>query len=169
MACQYFSVGVFHTYGDKWDSLPAERIGDHAAYFAIGRSGVGQAFYHQKAMLEQAGVAVTESWDTHADAVHINTVLPDAVFAALRAAAGHAEVLNVAVLPDCGRKGVGCELFSRALEELRKSGSWRVSLEAAQDNGPALALYRKAGFKPFGRRKDFYGPGRDALVLGVEI
>lgn len=51
----------------------------------VRRSGVGQAFYHQKAMLEQAGVAVTESWDSHADAVHINTVLPDAVFAALRA------------------------------------------------------------------------------------
>ena len=90
-------------------------------------------------------------------------------FAALRGAAGNAEVLNVAVLPGCAGKGVGFALLSRALEELRKSGSWRVSLEAAQDNGPALALYRKAGFKPFGRRKDFYGPGRDALVLGVEI
>ena len=51
----------------------------------VGRSGVGQAFYHQKAMLEKAGVAVTESWQGHSDAVHINTVLPDAVFAALRA------------------------------------------------------------------------------------
>ena len=51
----------------------------------VRRSGVGQAFYHQKTMLEQAGVAVTESWDGPADAVHINTVLPDAVFAALRA------------------------------------------------------------------------------------
>ena len=51
----------------------------------VGRSGVGQAFFHQKAMLEQAGVTVTESWQGHSDAVHINTVLPDAVFAALRA------------------------------------------------------------------------------------
>ena len=90
-------------------------------------------------------------------------------FAALRAAAGNAEVLNVAVLPDCGGKGVGFALLSHVLEELKKSGSWRISLEAAQDNGPALALYRKAGFTPLGRRKDFYGPGRDAVVLGVEI
>ena len=90
-------------------------------------------------------------------------------FAALRAAAGHAEVLNVAVLPDCGRKGVGFALLSRALEELKQAGSWRVSLEVAQDNAPALALYRKAGFVPLGRRKDFYGVGRDALVLGVNI
>lgn len=51
----------------------------------VGRSGVGQAFFHQKAMLERAGVAVTQSWQGHSDAVHINTVLPDAVLAALRA------------------------------------------------------------------------------------
>lgn len=52
---------------------------------AVRRSGVGQAVAHQRAMLESAGVEVTESWDTPADAVHINTVLPDAPLAALRA------------------------------------------------------------------------------------
>lgn len=52
---------------------------------AVRRSGVGQAGAHQRAMLESAGVEVTESWDTPADAVHINTVLPDAPLAALRA------------------------------------------------------------------------------------
>nr|WP_317402394.1 glycosyltransferase [uncultured Gemmiger sp.] len=54
---------------------------------AVRRSGVGQAVAHQRAMLQSAGVEVTESWDGHADAVHINTVLPDAPFAALRARA----------------------------------------------------------------------------------
>lgn len=52
---------------------------------AVRRSGVGQAVAHQRAMLESAGVEVTDSWDTPADAVHINTVLPDAPLAALRA------------------------------------------------------------------------------------
>lgn len=52
---------------------------------AVRRSGVGQAVAHQRAMLESAGVEVTESWDEPADAVHINTVLPDAPLAALRA------------------------------------------------------------------------------------
>lgn len=51
----------------------------------VAKSGVGQAVLHQKAMLEQAGVTVTDSWRGHADAVHINTVLPDAPLAALRA------------------------------------------------------------------------------------
>ena len=51
----------------------------------VARSGVGQAVLHQKAMLESAGVTVTEDWRAHADAVHINTVLPDAPLEALRA------------------------------------------------------------------------------------
>lgn len=51
----------------------------------VQKSGVGQAVSHQKAMLRSASVEVTESWEKRADAVHINTVLPDSFFAALRA------------------------------------------------------------------------------------
>ena len=51
----------------------------------VRRSGVGQAVAHQRAMLESAGVEVVESWALPADAVHINTVLPDAPLAAWRA------------------------------------------------------------------------------------
>lgn len=51
----------------------------------VRKSGVGQAVCHQKAMLERCGVAVTDSWRGRADAVHINTVFPNAVLAALRA------------------------------------------------------------------------------------
>lgn len=51
----------------------------------VAKSGVGQAVLHQKKSLVQAGADVTESWGGRADAVHINTVLPDAAAAALRA------------------------------------------------------------------------------------
>lgn len=90
-------------------------------------------------------------------------------FLALRAAGDYAEILNVAVRPQYARKGAGFALLSHALGELKKQGVCRVSLEADADNGPALALYAKAGFKPLGRRKDFYGPARDALVMGVDL
>lgn len=53
----------------------------------VAKSGVGQAVFHQQKMLEKAGASVTDSWRGRADAVHINTVFPDAVFAALRARA----------------------------------------------------------------------------------
>jgi 1,2-diacylglycerol-3-alpha-glucose alpha-1,2-glucosyltransferase len=51
----------------------------------VKKSGVGQAIYHQKDMLEGCGVTVTDSWKGRSDAVHINTVFPDAVLAAIRA------------------------------------------------------------------------------------
>lgn len=51
----------------------------------VEKSGVGQAVHHQNAMLEAAGVEVVTSWKQPADVVHINTVLPDAPLAALRA------------------------------------------------------------------------------------
>lgn len=50
----------------------------------VRRSGVGQAVAHQRRMLESNGVTVVTDWQP-ADAVHINTVLPDAPLAALRA------------------------------------------------------------------------------------
>ena len=45
---------------------------------------MGQAVAHQRRMLEANGVTVVTTWQK-ADAVHINTVLPDAPFAALLA------------------------------------------------------------------------------------
>ena len=51
----------------------------------VGRSGVGQAIRHQADSLTQCGVTVTDRFAPDTDAVHINTVLPDSVAAALLA------------------------------------------------------------------------------------
>ena len=49
----------------------------------VGRSGVGQAIFHQQDMLRRARIGITHHWMQRAAAVHINTVLPDSVLAAL--------------------------------------------------------------------------------------
>ena len=49
----------------------------------VGRSGVGQAIRHQAAYLTRCGLTVTDRLTPDTDAVHINTVLPDSVAAAL--------------------------------------------------------------------------------------
>ncbi len=90
-------------------------------------------------------------------------------FLALRCAAGCAEILNVAVAPTHTRQGLGRALLQQALQALRAQGSTQVSLEVAQDNLPAQALYTQAGLKPLGRRKDFYGPGCDGLIMGMDL
>ena len=90
-------------------------------------------------------------------------------FLALRAAGGAAEILNVAVdKRHCGR-GVGWSRLRHAFCELGREGVFHVTLEVAQDNAPACALYAKGGFVRLGTRKDFYGPGRDAWVLGADL
>lgn len=90
-------------------------------------------------------------------------------FLALRCAAGCAEILNVAVAPHHTRQGIGRALLQQALAALRAQAAEQVSLEVAQDNVPAQALYAQAGLKPLGRRKDFYGPGCDGLIMGMNL
>ena len=51
----------------------------------VGRSGVGQAIRHQRECLRRSGVDTTDRWTADAAAVHVNTILPDSVLAALGA------------------------------------------------------------------------------------
>ena len=51
----------------------------------VGKSGVGQAIRHQEESLTRCGVPVTDRWTADAAVIHINTVLPDAVLAAIGA------------------------------------------------------------------------------------
>ena len=49
----------------------------------VGRSGVGEALRHQTECLARCGIRVTKRLTEDTEAVHINTVLPDSVLAAL--------------------------------------------------------------------------------------
>lgn len=51
----------------------------------VEKSGVGQAVHHQKAMLESMNVEVTFHNDRDAAFVHINTIFPDSLYAAILA------------------------------------------------------------------------------------
>lgn len=90
-------------------------------------------------------------------------------FLALRSAGGFAEILNIAVLPQAARQGIGFRLLAHALACLKEQKVCQVSLEVAQDNQAAVALYRKAGLCILGERKDFYGPQKHAYIMGVNL
>ena len=51
----------------------------------VGKSGVGQAIRQQWACLRRAGIPAGDSWTEDTTAIHVNTVLPDSVAAALLA------------------------------------------------------------------------------------
>ena len=49
----------------------------------VRKSGVGQAVAHQRKMLNQVGISVTDHAQRDTGIVHCNTVFPDSVLAAL--------------------------------------------------------------------------------------
>ena len=76
------------------------------------------------------------------------------------------DVMNVAVHPDCRRRGIAESLIGVLVTELKNRGSRALMLEVRASNAPAIALYEKLGFYQVGCRKNYYrNPKEDALIL----
>lgn len=90
-------------------------------------------------------------------------------FALVRTAADEAEILTIGIRPDVRGRGLGRRLIAAACEAAARRGALRLFLEVSECNGPALSMYRRAGFEPVGRRRHYYGVGVDALVLRLTI
>jgi [ribosomal protein S18]-alanine N-acetyltransferase len=87
-----------------------------------------------------------------------------------REVAGTGEVLNLAVSPDCRRRGVARALLRAGLSALRKRHVEEVYLEVRESNRSAQALYLSSGFRPVGQRAAYYrNPKEDALVLWLPL
>ena len=67
-----------------------------------------------------------------------------------------AEILSIGVAPAWQRQGVGKRLLQRFFDYGASRNMVKAVLEVAEDNLPALGLYRDFGFTEFGRRKDYY-------------
>lgn len=85
-------------------------------------------------------------------------------FALVRTAAGEAELLTLAVVPEARRRGLGAALLARALATAAARHATEMFLEVAADNSAALALYRRAGFEQVGQRRGYYRDCADGLV-----
>lgn len=67
------------------------------------------------------------------------------------------------------RRGVASRLVLAACAAAVDRGATRMLLEVGDDNTPALALYAAHGFGRIARRRGYYGPGRDALVMEASL
>lgn len=79
--------------------------------------------------------------------------------------AGESHVLNVAVHPKLRRHGVASALMGEAIAEARTCKAHLMILEVRRSNLEARKLYRKFGFEERRLRRNYYGPGEDALVM----
>lgn len=83
-------------------------------------------------------------------------------------AAGDAELLTVAVVPEARRRGLGAALVTACGVAALVRGAASMHLEVAEDNEAARALYIKLGYKEAGRRHAYYAGERgpvDAIVM----
>jgi ribosomal-protein-alanine N-acetyltransferase len=94
-------------------------------------------------------------------------------FAMAWVVADEAELLTIAVIRDARSRGVGASLMLALIDAARGRGAKRLYLEVAEDNAPALGLYRKLGFDQTARRSGYYqrhgqNPA-DALVMNLAL
>jgi [ribosomal protein S18]-alanine N-acetyltransferase len=79
--------------------------------------------------------------------------------------AGESHILNIATHPDFRRHGVGTALMTAAVAEAHARKASLIILEVRRSNLEARRLYRKFGFEERRLRRNYYGPGEDALVM----
>lgn len=79
------------------------------------------------------------------------------------------DMMNIAVHPDCRRKGIAAALITELVSRLKARGSRVLRLEVRETNFSAIALYEALGFTQLGLRKNYYrNPKENALILGKE-
>lgn len=80
-----------------------------------------------------------------------------------------AELLRIMTHPQHRRRGLAAMLLNAGLEWATVHQAARMLLEVEADNLPAIGLYESFSFVQLARRSDYYGAGRDALILAREL
>jgi ribosomal-protein-alanine N-acetyltransferase len=94
-------------------------------------------------------------------------------FVLMRTVADEAEILTVACDPRHRGRGHARRLIEALFRRLYHERVKAVFLEVDAGNEPALALYRRLGFRKVGERKGYYAagssPGASALVMRADL
>lgn len=83
--------------------------------------------------------------------------------------AAEADILTVGVVPEHRGQGIATALMALITDWARAQGSTAMMLEVKTDNVEAIGLYEKLGYSKLNTRKDYFGPGLDALVMRLDL
>ena len=72
---------------------------------------------------------------------------------------------RIVIAPDHRRLGFARVMLLAGLQWAIERGAARMLLEVDHRNEAAIKLYRGYGFRQVAQRRDYYGPGADALIL----
>lgn len=124
--------------------------------------------------IETTGFAEADRWSQLAWAAELTggrivLLAGNAGVITLQVAGELADLLRVVVTPEARGRGVGSVLVSHGIAAVTARGAERLLLEVESDNAAALGLYRTMGFVEIDRRRDYYGTGRDALIMQLAL
>ena len=77
------------------------------------------------------------------------------------------DILTVCTNPDLRRQGIARHLLKVMITRCGERGVSRMTLDVAEDNTAARALYAAHGFTEDGRRPRYYSTKRDLPVDGI--
>ncbi|MFC2706543.1 MAG: tRNA (adenosine(37)-N6)-threonylcarbamoyltransferase complex dimerization subunit type 1 TsaB, partial [Olsenella profusa] len=79
------------------------------------------------------------------------------------------EVTDVAVAAGHRRRGIASRLVACIAYDGHTYGASTISLEVEAENVAGRTLYEGLGFRQVGRRPNYYGQGKDALILRADL
>ena len=89
-------------------------------------------------------------------------------YAAVQAVLDEGNLERIAVAPACRRQGVAEAILSAFIRFGRANLAF-LTLEVRESNRAAIGLYEKLGFRPVGRRKNYYTDvHEDAILMTLE-
>lgn len=89
-------------------------------------------------------------------------------FLAFEQVVDEGSIVEVAVHPDCRRRGIARSLITSAINSA--DGLHSVFLEVRESNTPAVRLYEDLGFEQIAVRREYYDhPKEDAVIMNLLI
>lgn len=93
-------------------------------------------------------------------------------YGVMSVAAGESHILNLTVVPELQRKGIGRKMLKHFIQLARRHKADTLMLEVRPSNTGAIRLYGALGFNEIGLRQNYYPAenGReDALQLALNL
>ncbi|OUJ18153.1 Acetyltransferase GNAT family [Methanonatronarchaeum thermophilum] len=76
-----------------------------------------------------------------------------------------AKIISIAIHPNHQSKGIGSKLIKKAINQTKKQGTKKITLEVKKTNNKAIKFYKKHGFQKTKTKKQYYSDGEDALYM----
>jgi ribosomal-protein-alanine N-acetyltransferase len=110
--------------------------------------------------------------EIHNHAAHyVVAVLDDCIvgYAGMWLVMDEAHITTLGVAPSYRRRKIAEQLLINILEEAKRRGARRATLEVRESNQAAQSLYKKYGFVPIAIRRGYYTDNREnAVVMWIE-